>query len=841
MKRSFYLFLILLSGNLFSWWSIERSPYYKGPWDPKRPWYSYYADENLQTHPYNLVFHSRDHFRTATDNQFSIQSRVREVATNSAMDYQPRDKRMHSFSIINNGPNDLVCAMSDAHDAVDSALQQQWQKACCDGKSANDYKKIIQFFRSHSVIRTAFDKQFIDIIHELDTVINCPTLENVIAMQRLAIAIGSAKSGWFNNYINERIHLFINYLTRRLLTVKNNHVIVKPIESYNTQEIIDNQFATLIDMHCPEYKQNILRCRNLSSGLINGCIAILDEKIFYRKDLTQHPHFKHLMELHQLVAMGDYEKAVQQAHQGCSDEQLFLKALEQRYPCFAVQQSVKNQFIEPNNEHQDAHLVGADSSAANQMDRLAGSSAEKATEERLYRFSDSAMQELLQKIRQLDTDCRLSSQDFAFLIEALDEADFFVCAMNCANLDNYIEKTKLVLKHFVSRLNPVTQYQNLKDMAVMVVNWETLCAATRFIIIASKVIPDRQFLMQKVCDYYWSGRNEIIAEKISHFFRSISWSMLGQIKLESFIHFLASLAGDIVFFNYFGRALTALKAIKAIVTDYKAIETVVAQIGEVGEAIEICNSAIIEGAREVGKLEETAQMVKALATEEKGIITLSQPKPQSSLSPPKELLRSSEILVDNSVAVPRIELPFRFPVTRESAELIERITPIIEATRPEIAQIEQLYTQTRKGFGEFAHKWVKLGPEHLLVPELEVTKEGIVRFSGFHHDFMGIIEESGIIQLTNKVVDQFGCYRADVWFNGKSVPKSFFPKEWPREKAIAKVFEAYDQFIATGATNFEISPGGKYKLVGYTTEGIKIENIITKKGHVCTAYPFVKG
>jgi hypothetical protein len=125
---------------------------------------------------------------------------------------------------------------------------------------------------------------------------------------------------------------------------------------------------------------------------------------------------------------------------------------------------------------------------------------------------------------------------------------------------------------------------------------------------------------------------------------------------------------------------------------------------------------------------------------------------------------------------------------------------------------------THKGFGEFKNKYIKIPYLHLISMEFDIPKNGIAQLKGFHHDFMGIIEQSGLIIFTDKVVNKFGCYEAKIWFNGIKKDKSFFPAHWTYEQVIGKICEAYDNFIATGAQNFEITPKGIYRLWGYTSE-----------------------
>lgn len=143
----------------------------------------------------------------------------------------------------------------------------------------------------------------------------------------------------------------------------------------------------------------------------------------------------------------------------------------------------------------------------------------------------------------------------------------------------------------------------------------------------------------------------------------------------------------------------------------------------------------------------------------------------------------------------------------------------------------------KRGFAEFINGHIKIPYEHILGMELKWAKEGnLVKFSGFHHDFMNTMEKNGTIQFINKITNEHGCYKASLIVDGLQVPtKTFFPSHWSREKVVSKIYEAYDQFIKSGAIPFE--KNGKYVVEGLTQEGINIRMFITKNGQIATAYP----
>ena len=119
-------------------------------------------------------------------------------------------------------------------------------------------------------------------------------------------------------------------------------------------------------------------------------------------------------------------------------------------------------------------------------------------------------------------------------------------------------------------------------------------------------------------------------------------------------------------------------------------------------------------------------------------------------------------------------------------------------------------------------------------------KGSIDKLGGFHHDLAGIMENSKLVQLSNKIVKENGCYIADVIIEGKCFrDKTFFPQDWPRQKVIDKICEAYKNSIKEGNLPL-LGRDGKYSLQCYTNEGIEITMYITQNGELKTAYPIIK-
>ena len=156
----------------------------------------------------------------------------------------------------------------------------------------------------------------------------------------------------------------------------------------------------------------------------------------------------------------------------------------------------------------------------------------------------------------------------------------------------------------------------------------------------------------------------------------------------------------------------------------------------------------------------------------------------------------------------------------------------------EIATIKKTYDRTRNGFAEIADKKITMEYKHILGMELNLNKKGKLKLSGFHHDLEHAIQNSDILKFTNKIIDKHGCYSTDLVMDGlPRIPdKTFFPAHWSREDVIKKIYEAYDDFKKSGV-NAALIPNGTYKINGFTTEGIKIEMLVTQKGVINTAYP----
>lgn len=159
----------------------------------------------------------------------------------------------------------------------------------------------------------------------------------------------------------------------------------------------------------------------------------------------------------------------------------------------------------------------------------------------------------------------------------------------------------------------------------------------------------------------------------------------------------------------------------------------------------------------------------------------------------------------------------------------------------ELGAIRSLFDNKIKGVAELANKWLKIEYEHILGMELSFSRRGTLKIGGFHHDFMQTIEKSNLFEFTEKVIHKTGFYKAKLYFKGDPVKEiTFFPSEWPRQKVIEKIHEAYGNFVKSGAA-LELQNDGKYLVRGIIEENITIEMYITAKGKIVTAFPKLYG
>lgn len=125
---------------------------------------------------------------------------------------------------------------------------------------------------------------------------------------------------------------------------------------------------------------------------------------------------------------------------------------------------------------------------------------------------------------------------------------------------------------------------------------------------------------------------------------------------------------------------------------------------------------------------------------------------------------------------------------------------------------------------------------HIFEPLFRSDKNGVLKkIHGFHHDFLGILERSGLVKLKNKVMGVGGAYKADVIINGVADTKTFFPVEWSREKVLKKIIEVVEK-----PQGVKIELDLTKIFTGFTSEGIEIKVKIGANGSLLTAFPVIE-
>gem|GEM_PF-1287893 len=198
------------------------------------------------------------------------------------------------------------------------------------------------------------------------------------------------------------------------------------------------------------------------------------------------------------------------------------------------------------------------------------------------------------------------------------------------------------------------------------------------------------------------------------------------------------------------------------------------------------------------------------------------------------------VLMKVGEVIPEAVMPIKNVIQESATALGLFYADFMKKLEPEIATLRSIFDNKMKGFGEFGNKYIKIDYKHILGMDLFFDCHGLPKLSGFHHDFMNAIEQSRIIEFSNKIIQKSGCYCADLTVGGIAIPKkTFFPAHWSQEKVVSSIYEAYDSFVQSGVKAL-LEKNGKYRVEGITREGIKIEMFITQKGKITTAYPKVR-
>ncbi|MDR3550119.1 MAG: EndoU domain-containing protein [Candidatus Babeliales bacterium] len=139
--------------------------------------------------------------------------------------------------------------------------------------------------------------------------------------------------------------------------------------------------------------------------------------------------------------------------------------------------------------------------------------------------------------------------------------------------------------------------------------------------------------------------------------------------------------------------------------------------------------------------------------------------------------------------------------------------------------------------GKAASIWTDY--QHVMSPIITSNcKTGQLRLSGFHHDFLGQIKESGLIEYINTIKHPHGFYACH-WKYGNAEKKfsGFFPDNWSPNKVMSKVHEALKNNPI-----IKLDKRGNWTAFGKISEGIDVLIVLeTKNGHptgkIISAYP----
>lgn len=270
------------------------------------------------------------------------------------------------------------------------------------------------------------------------------------------------------------------------------------------------------------------------------------------------------------------------------------------------------------------------------------------------------------------------------------------------------------------------------------------------------------------------------------------------ITAEHCVEFVAQIAADAVFFKGLGNAYGFLKEIDVLEKLGESAATV-ARILKKGFDTHLANNPVVVTAEGV-----TIKISKAMHN-----INVS--------GSGKNIINNTRALFESAYAKTAIEL------------------------EDKIKKIREFYIlQPVKDLINFGNKDIKIALEHILGMELHWNNEGLLlKIGGFHHDFMGAIEKSNIFKFANKIIQENGCYSANLVVDGREISKTFFPQHWTQETVVSKIYEAYNNFINNGGI-LTLEKDGKYIVEGLTNEAITIRMHITQKGLIKTAFPIIK-
>lgn len=153
----------------------------------------------------------------------------------------------------------------------------------------------------------------------------------------------------------------------------------------------------------------------------------------------------------------------------------------------------------------------------------------------------------------------------------------------------------------------------------------------------------------------------------------------------------------------------------------------------------------------------------------------------------------------------------------------------------QLPELEKIYKDSVKGFGEQADKYVDWedGLKHIFEIKIKQAKNGKLKIDGFHHDPGNFLEKMEVIKLLNKKEYPDGFYKADVLYNGVlHEGKTFFPADWSREKVVKTIIDFYES-----KKDLAIKEGNRWRIEDFFCQKTKIRIIIENTMKSVTSYP----
>ncbi len=201
------------------------------------------------------------------------------------------------------------------------------------------------------------------------------------------------------------------------------------------------------------------------------------------------------------------------------------------------------------------------------------------------------------------------------------------------------------------------------------------------------------------------------------------------------------------------------------------------------------------------------------------------------------LFRQSEVIENIS------EAPIQPDKPKSLEEIIEDYPEELQQFLPTPEEIAELGKEFNEQFNKIL-KELNFGEDyevdylHILAPIIELIN-GKINLKGLHVDYLGKIENSGVIEIIKvPQLDKNNCYAAWIKYAGQEKFSTFFPLTWPAKKIIENIIESLKDQKIEIALNVKTK---NYEITGLTSENIKIKTVINPSHKkVITSYPYLK-